>query len=141
MNFRRIPYACSYSFPECGTAPYFNHHSQLGPAFNYFVQGRTELNHTLRRVHLYGNMGVMTTITYGCEGAYVSPAGTAPMPNRELFVLIPQNGVMKLWLYTFTYNTDLSQMDPPKSVMDAGNLCKACPAHSPVLIPGGSPSC
>merc|ERR1712146_329459 len=44
------------------------------------------LHHHFEVVQVYGDLALATTQSFGCEGDEVTPQGSAPMPNREMFV-------------------------------------------------------
>lgn len=110
---RKVPFACSMS-QDCGTAPFMSTQEVLRQATAGFTNGFIKLNHKFTKVKLLGSeLAYATTITFGCEGDAVTPPGTKPMPNRELFVLVktPQNG-WKIKSYFFTYDP-ASPLKPP----------------------------
>merc|ERR1712048_1451395 len=111
---RQVPFGCSMS-QDCGSAPYFTSRGELLPAFQGFCNGYINLNHQFEVVQVYGDLALATTVSFGCEGIYVTPQGSAPMPNREIFVLVKKNAEWKIKSYMFTYDP-ASPIKPPVSV-------------------------
>jgi len=111
---RQVPFGCSVS-QDCGSAPYFTSRDELLPAFQGFSKGYINLKHQFEVVQVYGDLALATTVSFGCEGDFVTPRGSAPMPNREIFVLVKKNGEWKIKSYMFTYDP-ASPIKPPVSV-------------------------
>jgi len=121
---RKTPFGCSES-QDCGSAPYFHSRGELLSAFQGFCNGYVNLNHQFEVVQVYGDLALATTQSFGCEGDKVTPQGSAPMPNREMFVLVKKGGEWKLKSYMFTYNP-APAIKPPVSV---------CPPKAPTATP------
>lgn len=116
---RQAPVACSQSAPDCGTYPYMKSFDALLPAFKIFVTqpSHIQLNRMFTPVGVYGDFAFVSTVSYGCEGNFVTPEDTAPMPNRELFVATRTDAGWKIRFYMFTYDPQ-SPLAPPVDTCD-----------------------
>jgi hypothetical protein len=116
---RKAPVACSAS-DDCGTFPYLNDFSTLLPAFEQFVEqpSHIQLNREFTPVGVYGDFAFVSTVSYGCEGNYVTPEGDTPAPNRELFVATRTDADgWKIRFYMFSIDPS-SPIDPPVEICD-----------------------
>lgn len=111
---RNVPFAC-YMSPDCSSAPYFTSGAELLSAFQGFTQGYINLNHEFDIVEVYGDLALATTSSFGCEGDNVTPSGSDPMPNHEIFTLVKEDAGWKIKSYSFTYASQ-SPISPPVEI-------------------------
>jgi len=136
---RKVPFGCSVS-EDCGSAPYFTSRGELLPAFQGFCNGYINLNHQFEVVQVYGDLALATTVSFGCEGDFVTPQGSAPMPNREIFVLVKKNGEWKIKSYMFTYDPaspikpPVSECPPASSIAESSALWRGAHRLIPFLL-------
>lgn len=118
---RRAPGACEVS-DDCGTYPYINNFDDLLPTFEAFVTQPSNIQLSREFIPVgtmvHGDFAYISTVSYGCEGNIVTPNGTAPMPNRELFVATRDAAAgWKIRFYMFTFDPD-SPISPPVEICD-----------------------
>lgn len=115
---RHVPFGCHSDPGPCSRAKFYTTRDELLPVFKGFASGYVNLNHEYPIVDVYGDMALATSVSLGCEGTHVTPEGQKPMPNREQFVLLKNEGVWKIHSYMFTYDP-ASPLKPPMTTCPA----------------------
>lgn len=103
-----------------GTFPLISTYDALLPAFEAFVEqpSHIQLNRAFTPAGVHGDFAYVSTVSYGCEGNQVTPAGEPPAPNRELFVATRSDADgWKIQFYMFSIDP-ASPIDPPVETCD-----------------------